>query len=51
MEWGTNEVIKKIGIVPDAIFDTGGIGKEPMIRILGKNPNEVVNKLHILINS
>ena len=30
MEWGTKEVIKQLGFTPDAIYDTGGKGKEPM---------------------
>jgi len=34
--------------MPDIIYDTGGKGKEPMIRILGKNPKDVVNKARIL---
>lgn len=45
MEWGTKEVISKLGYVPDIIYDKGGVGKEPMIRIIGKNPNDVYNKL------
>jgi predicted fused transcriptional regulator/phosphomethylpyrimidine kinase len=48
MEWGTTKTIQKLGSVPDIIYDTGGNGKEPMIRILGKNPKDVVNKAHIL---
>jgi len=49
MEWGTKHVISKLGFIPDIIFDTGGIGKEPMIRILGNNPEEVLYKLKKLI--
>jgi hydroxymethylpyrimidine/phosphomethylpyrimidine kinase len=45
MEWGVKTAIKKMGMVPDIIYDKGGIGKEPMIRILGKNPQDVLNKL------
>ena len=45
MEWGTRQVIQKLGIVPDIIYDTGSVGKEPMIRVLGKNPGDVVKKL------
>ncbi|MEM2878269.1 MAG: bifunctional hydroxymethylpyrimidine kinase/phosphomethylpyrimidine kinase [Candidatus Hadarchaeales archaeon] len=41
MEWGTSEAIKKIGRVPDVIYDMGGEGKEAMIRILGKSALEV----------
>lgn len=49
MEWGTKEVVKKLGYVPDVIFDKGGIGKEPMIRILGKNPEEVIERVRVLM--
>ena len=31
--------------VPDFIYDEGDIGKEPMIRVLGRNPEEVVQKV------
>ncbi len=44
LEWGTAEVLKK-GKVPDVIFDRGEVGKEPMVRVIGKNPNEVVRKV------
>jgi len=42
MEWGTSEAIKKFGRIPDVIYDKGGIGKEAMIRILGKDAISVV---------
>jgi hydroxymethylpyrimidine/phosphomethylpyrimidine kinase len=48
MEWGTRQVIKKLESIPDIIYDTGSIGKEPMIRILGKNPKDVVDKIYVL---
>jgi hydroxymethylpyrimidine/phosphomethylpyrimidine kinase len=51
MEWGTQAAIEQLGYVPDIIYDTGGIGKEPMIRILGKDPEDVVSKLETIINS
>ena len=44
LEWGTQEVLKK-GEVPDIIFDKGDIGKEPMVRVIGKNPDDVVKKI------
>ena len=44
MEWGTNEAIESYGSVPDCIYDKGAIGKEPMIRVVGKSPKEVVEK-------
>ena len=42
MEWGVNDAITKSGRVPDVVFDTGGVGKEAMIRLLGKDAVEVV---------
>jgi len=49
LEWGVSEVLKKLGKVPDFIYDEGDIGKEPMIRVLGRNPIEVINKIKTLI--
>ncbi len=45
LEWGVGEVLRKMKQVPDFIYDEGGVGKEPMIRVLGRNPMEVVNKI------
>jgi len=45
LEWGTQSVLSDSAAVPDVIFDRGDIGKEPMIRILGKTPDEVVDKV------
>lgn len=45
MEWGTAEAIKGSGHVPDVIFDRGGSGKEPMIRVLGRDPEELLRKI------
>ena len=44
LEWGTEQVLKT-GEIPDIIFDRGDVGKEPMVRIIGKNPDEVVRKV------
>ncbi|MBA7678568.1 Pyridoxal kinase PdxY [subsurface metagenome] len=44
LEWGTEQVLKTGG-VPDIIFDRGDVGKEPMVRVIGKNPDEVVRKV------
>jgi len=41
MVWGTEQAIKKAGRVPDVIFDRGALGKEAMIRLLGRSPIEV----------
>ncbi len=45
LEWGVHEVLKKLKKVPDFIYDEGDVGKEPMIRVLGKNPVEVARKI------
>lgn len=45
MEWGVETATKKIGRVPDVIYDLGDVGKEPMIRILGKSAIDVVDKV------
>ncbi|UCE37982.1 MAG: bifunctional hydroxymethylpyrimidine kinase/phosphomethylpyrimidine kinase [Thermoplasmata archaeon] len=49
MEWGTEIAIKQQGKVPDIIYDEGGIGKEAMIRILGKDPQDVIEKIKRII--
>jgi len=45
LEWGVGEVLKTCKEVPDFIYDEGDVGKEPMIRVLGRNPEEVVTKI------
>ena len=45
LEWGVGEVLRKMKRVPDFIYDEGDVGKEPMIRVLGRDPMEVVNKI------
>ncbi|OUJ18271.1 Hydroxymethylpyrimidine/phosphomethylpyrimidine kinase ThiD [Methanonatronarchaeum thermophilum] len=44
MSHGTDKAIKNTQKIPDIIYDTGGHGKEPMIRIIGRNATETVNK-------
>ncbi len=43
MDWGTTDSIERHGSVPDIIYDRGGTGKEPMIRILGPSAVEVAH--------
>ncbi|MFN3267863.1 MAG: bifunctional hydroxymethylpyrimidine kinase/phosphomethylpyrimidine kinase [Zestosphaera sp.] len=46
LKWIVSEALRQCGDkVPDIIYDTGDVGKEAMIRILGKNAEEVVEKL------
>jgi hydroxymethylpyrimidine/phosphomethylpyrimidine kinase len=50
LAWGVETVLARGGPVPDLIFDRGDIGKEPMIRILGKDPTDVARKALILLD-
>lgn len=45
MEWGVAYAIKKAGKVPDVIYDVGDVGKEAMIRILGRDAVEVARRV------
>lgn len=51
MEWGTKHAITTCGFVPDMIYDTGANGKEPMIRVIGKNPHDVLLKIKTVIKA
>jgi hydroxymethylpyrimidine kinase/phosphomethylpyrimidine kinase len=51
LEWGVGEVLKRMKRVPDFIYDEGDVGKEPMIRVLGRNPLEVVQKILKVLGS
>jgi len=45
LAWGVEQVLAGAGEVPDVIYDEGGWGKEAMIRVLGGDPGEVVQKV------
>jgi hydroxymethylpyrimidine/phosphomethylpyrimidine kinase len=45
LEWGTRQVLSSGGSVPDIIYDRGGLGKEPMTRVLGADPLDVADKV------
>ena len=45
LKWGIDSVLSKKKSILDIIFDRGDLGKEPMIRVLGKNPADVVDKV------
>ena len=45
LEWGVRDVLKKARGIPDFIYDEGDVGKEPMIRVLGRDPLDVVGKI------
>lgn len=45
LEWGTNYVLSRRDTIPDMIFDRGDVGKEPIVRVLGKTPADVADKV------
>jgi hydroxymethylpyrimidine/phosphomethylpyrimidine kinase len=49
LRWGIDIALKDAKKIPDIIYDRGDVGKEPMIRILGRDPGEVVSKVLMLI--
>ncbi|MBN1827906.1 MAG: bifunctional hydroxymethylpyrimidine kinase/phosphomethylpyrimidine kinase [Deltaproteobacteria bacterium] len=44
IEWGTNLVLSHSAAVPDVVFDRGDIGKEAIVRIIGRRPADVADK-------
>ncbi len=50
LDWGTNYAIEQLGNVPDIIYDKGGTSREAMVRVLGENPRDVVQKVEKIIN-
>jgi hydroxymethylpyrimidine/phosphomethylpyrimidine kinase len=44
LSWGVEQAIRAAGQVTDVIYDLGDIEREPMIRILGSDAEEVVMK-------
>lgn len=45
LNWGIEKLLSKKKTIPDVIYDTGDKGKEPMVRIIGRNPLEVADKV------
>jgi hydroxymethylpyrimidine/phosphomethylpyrimidine kinase len=43
-QWGVDQAVSGVGFVPDIIFDKGAVGKEPMVRIFGRDAMEVVRR-------
>jgi thiamine-phosphate diphosphorylase len=48
MDWGVASCCKEG--VPDVCFDTGGKGKEAIIRLFGEEPNDVLNNIIMISN-
>ena len=51
MQWLIKESINESGKIPDIIWDKGSIGKEPMMRLFGKNSDDMIKKLKIILNT
>ncbi len=51
MQWLIKESMASKGKIPEIIWDKGAIGKEPIIRLFGKNSIDMVNKLQKIINA
>ncbi len=49
ISWGIKSAIKTTRNPPDIIYHKGGLGKEPMILIFGKNPKTVLTKLRKIV--
>ncbi len=47
--WGVGKAIDGRKMCPDAIYNLGDVGKEPMILLIGKNPEEVWKKVSALL--
>jgi hydroxymethylpyrimidine/phosphomethylpyrimidine kinase len=45
LEWGTAMVLERCGLAPDTIYDEGDVGKEPMIRVFGRDAIEVARRV------
>ncbi len=45
LEWGTLSVLERCGFAPDAIYDEGDLGKEPMVRVFGGDAAEVARRV------
>lgn len=50
MQWLIKESVSNSGKFPDIIWDKGSIGKEPMIRLFGKDSNDMLIKLKRIIS-
>jgi len=48
LPWGVEQALSGVETA-DAIFDRGGPGKEPVIRILGKDPGDVLRKVSLVL--
>ncbi len=48
MQWIIQKIMNQRVKFPDIIWDKGAIGKEPIIRLFGKNSKEIIEKLKMI---
>ena len=48
LDWGTLEAIRRSPTRPDLVYNRGEVGREPVIRVLGTDPADVLRKLDLL---
>ncbi len=48
--WGIAVAIERIRDIPDAVIDYGEHGKEPLIMIFGRDPDDVVDKIFKILD-
>ena len=51
LPWVVEVVYRRLRIIPDGIYDLGAVGKEPIIRLFGKDVFDVVRKLKAINSS
>ncbi len=51
MQWLIKESVERNGRMPDVIWDKGAMGKEPIIRLFGKNSKDMIEKLEKIITA
>jgi len=51
MQWLIQESVKNSGKVPDIVWDKGGFGKEPIIRVFGRDSKDMIEKLKKIIKA
>ena len=51
MQWLIKESVERSGRIPDIIWDKGAMGKEPIIRLFGKNSKNMIEKLEKIITA
>jgi len=50
MQWMVKQALEHLQTFPDIIYDEGFWGKEAMIRVFGRNPKEVIQKVKVLVS-